>query len=161
MSHKFDLPYLTPHCNSIITLKPQPSPSMCDAMYSLMNIFAGQAAFIFIHCGSQCTAQFHVVPSADIRDSPSRSSTHHPSVTVLVVARGIFVHSALLARVVHSIAYDPAVHIVCVEGLALAELLASDARLTLAINHSEGHLENISHYMDPQTRLILDFPPMT
>ncbi|KAG1894493.1 uncharacterized protein F5891DRAFT_1195198 [Suillus fuscotomentosus] len=118
---------------------------MCDAIYSLMNIFAGHAAFIFIDRGSRRAPQFHVVPSADIRHSPSRSSTHHPSVSVLLVARGIFAHPDSLACVIHSIAYDAAVHIVCVEGVAVAELLASDARLTLAINHSEAHIDNVSH----------------
>ncbi|KAG1849830.1 hypothetical protein C8R48DRAFT_778424 [Suillus tomentosus] len=72
-----------------------------------MNIFADQAALIvFIDRGSRRAPQIHVVPSANIRDSSSRSSTHHPSVSVLVVARGIFAHPASLARVVHSIAYD-------------------------------------------------------
>ncbi|KAG1849114.1 hypothetical protein C8R48DRAFT_778700 [Suillus tomentosus] len=84
---------------------------MTQAMDSLLNIFAGRAAFIFID------------------RSGSQSAFHEPAISVLVVTRDIFGQPASLARVIHSIAYDTAVHTVCVGGVALAELLATDVRL--------------------------------
>ncbi|KAG2123115.1 hypothetical protein BD769DRAFT_1670195 [Suillus cothurnatus] len=102
---------------------------MCEAMNSLLNHFAGRAAFILIDRVSRGEPQFHVVPSAHIRDSRTRSSFHEPALSVLIVTRDVCGHPASFARVVQSMAYDSAVHTVCAEGVALAESLASSARL--------------------------------
>ncbi|KAG1880602.1 hypothetical protein C8R48DRAFT_767371 [Suillus tomentosus] len=102
---------------------------MCDAMYSLLHVFAGRAAFILIDRVTSSVPEFRVVRSADIRASPSRPSFHEPAMNILVVTRHVCAHPESLAQVIHSLAYDLAVHTVCVEGLALAEVLASDARL--------------------------------
>ncbi|KAG1851493.1 hypothetical protein C8R48DRAFT_777788 [Suillus tomentosus] len=42
--------------------------------------------------------QFHVVPSAYIRNSPSQSSFHDPAMSVLVVIGHVSAHFASLAR---------------------------------------------------------------
>ncbi|KAG1831611.1 hypothetical protein EV424DRAFT_1534279 [Suillus variegatus] len=106
-----------------------PLLTMTHAMDSLLNVFAGHAAFIFIDRLSRDSPQFHVVPSSHIRQSGSHSAFHEPAISILVVTRDIFCQPASLARVIHSIAYDTAVHTVCAEGVALAEFLATDASL--------------------------------
>ncbi|KAG2125250.1 hypothetical protein BD769DRAFT_1668980 [Suillus cothurnatus] len=107
---------------------------MSNTMLLLLHVFDGCAAFILIDCLSRPYPQFHIVPSTDIQDSPSRTSRPEAAMSILVVTRDIFSQPAALNCVVQSLVHDFAIHTVCVEGVALAQLLMADVTMEFALS---------------------------
>ncbi|KAG2749907.1 hypothetical protein P692DRAFT_20873515 [Suillus brevipes Sb2] len=110
---------------------------MSVALLEAVNLFDGNGAIIFVQRQTRKPPVFHVVPCANIRDSPSRPTAHEPAINILLVTEHICVHTAMFANVIQSIAHDPAVLTVCAESEELAVLLVREATTICCIECGE------------------------